>query len=258
VAQTLIPTKRRGVDTEEEEKTEDEEWQRAYAELNTEDDGWRQTYAGIHGGPTFARTAGSAGNPFSPAPEGFVLNRGPNAIPFRITTMNGREIEAKYIQLYMTNDPYAQGKMTRDGAVHVGRVYAKADLDCSKKPNYGEKLRYFREEYTIREEIDDAIARLRDRSLEAEVHRFRATERRIQTCNDEIQRLEDRMFDLTMMRSGCVRRLELANAIERIEGELGPDIQPTTPWTASRDIDHVDSQTLAAVEQWAAERGRSS
>jgi hypothetical protein len=66
------------------------------------------------------------------------------------------------------------------------------------------------------------------------------------------------MFDLTMMRSGCVRRLELANAIERIEGEMGPDIQLTTPWTASRDEDHVDPQTLAAAERWAVERGRSS
>jgi hypothetical protein len=47
-------------------------------------------------------------------PEEFWLNVPPRYIPFKIL-YNGREVEAKYVTIHMTNDPYALG-MTAPGA----------------------------------------------------------------------------------------------------------------------------------------------
>jgi hypothetical protein len=41
-------------------------------------------------------------------PEEFWLNIPPCYIPFKIM-YNGREVEAKYVTIHMTNDPYAPG-----------------------------------------------------------------------------------------------------------------------------------------------------
>jgi hypothetical protein len=47
-------------------------------------------------------------------PEEFWLNVPPRYIPFKIL-YNGREVEARYVTIHMTNDPYALG-MTAPGA----------------------------------------------------------------------------------------------------------------------------------------------
>ena len=53
----------------------------------------------------------------SPTPPGFILNVHPNYIPFKLVdNKTGRQIPAKYIQLFLNNnDPYAYGKMTSTG-----------------------------------------------------------------------------------------------------------------------------------------------
>jgi hypothetical protein len=83
----------------------------------------RPTRQGVRGGQATRRGRGARPSttrlPPNPQPtprilEEFWLNIPPRYIPFKIL-YNRREVEAKYVTIHMTNDPYALG-MTAPGA----------------------------------------------------------------------------------------------------------------------------------------------
>ena len=117
---------------------------------------------------TKARTA-------SPTPPGFVLNVHPNYILFKLVDdKTGRQIPAKYVQLFLNNDdPYAYGKMSSKGPTFIAKIQAALDTDTWEKPEYKvEDTQYFDAKYHNRVEVDAAVSRLCDLSLQAEVRRY--------------------------------------------------------------------------------------
>jgi hypothetical protein len=86
------------------------------------------------------------------------------------------------------------------------------------------------------ERVDEAIGELGDRSLRAEVNRYRRLERKCKSFQESIHRLEDQMFTTDVERCMCVSRLELARAMVRIQSAMQDNRQAfrLSPWSLER------------------------
>jgi hypothetical protein len=185
--------------------------------------------------------------PVSPTPPGLDLNQGHHYVPFRVPTTNGRGVtNAKYIRVRMGVNPTVNGCMYRGGVVHSGEVHAATEHDCGDTPDYTHKqLRHFHSNYSHRHEVDDALKRIGDKSLLAEVSRFRGTMDVMERLNKEIREREEEMYSSGNDNRKCVCRLERAHTLIRVfeEEEIANGLQVITPWV---------------VERRREERGRSS
>jgi hypothetical protein len=81
--------------------------------------------------------------------------------------------------------------------------------------------------------VDEAIGDLGDRSLRAEVNRYRRLERKRKAFQESIRRIEDQMFTTDVERRMCVSRLEVARAMVRIQGAMQDNRQAfrLSPWS---------------------------
>jgi hypothetical protein len=86
------------------------------------------------------------------------------------------------------------------------------------------------------ERVDEAIGELGDRSLRAEVNRYRRLERKRKSFQESIRRLEDQMFTTDVERRMCISRLELARAMVRIQSAMQDNRQAfrLSPWLLER------------------------
>jgi hypothetical protein len=84
--------------------------------------------------------------------------------------------------------------------------------------------------------VDEALGELGDRSLRAEVTRYRRLEQKHKSFQESICRLEDQMFTTDVERRMCVSRLELARAMVRIQGAMQDNRQTfrLSPWSLER------------------------
>ena len=181
----------------------------------------------------------------SPTPPGFVLNVHPNYIPFKLVDdKTGRHIPAKYVQLFLNNDdPYAYGKMSATGPTFIAKIQAAPDTDNWEKPSYAaEDTQYFDAKYHDRAEVDAAVSRLCDPSLQAEVRRYRAARYQHRMIARKIDRLEGELFATGMRKCASLRRLMAANAKARIEAKRDEEgfVRVALPWEHVRNTLHVD------------------
>jgi uncharacterized lipoprotein len=86
--------------------------------------------------------------------------------------------------------------------------------------------------------VDEALGEIGDRSLRAEVNRYRRLERKHKSFQESIRRLEDQMFTTDVERHMCVSRLEAARAVVRIQGAM------------------QDNRQAFRLSLWSLERGR--
>jgi hypothetical protein len=86
------------------------------------------------------------------------------------------------------------------------------------------------------ERMDEALREIGDRSLIAEVNRFRRLEKKHCSFQESITRLEDQLFTTDVERWMCVSRLESARAMVRIQGEMSRNTQAfrLSPWSVER------------------------
>ena len=181
----------------------------------------------------------------SPTPPGFVLNVHPNYIPFKLVDdKTGRQIPAKYVQLFLNNDdPYAYGKMSSTGPTFIAKIQAAPDTDTWEKPSYAaEDTQYFDAKYHDQAEVDAAVSRLCDPSLQAEVRRYRAARYNHRMIARKIDRLEGELFATGMKKCASLRRLMAANAKARIEAKRDEEgfVRVALPWEHVRNTLHVD------------------
>jgi hypothetical protein len=71
--------------------------------------------------------------------------------------------------------------------------------------------------------VDEAIAHVGDRSLTAEVMRWRGLQKRMKAAQESIRQVEDRLFAMAVDQQACHTRLEEAWAVNRIEEEMRQD-----------------------------------
>jgi hypothetical protein len=88
-------------------------------------------------------------------PEEFWLNVPPRYIPFKIL-YNGHEVEAKYVTIHMTNDPYALG-MTAPGAPIYRRPAHAAPRIMPEEvtPATAQGMRILHHDYRGKDWVDD-------------------------------------------------------------------------------------------------------
>jgi hypothetical protein len=170
----------------------------------------------------------------SPTPDGFVRNRGQNYVPLRIPTTNGRGVApAKWVKVCMGVNPTAWGCMYKGGVVYQGDVHAAPDRDCGPTPDYNnEQLLRLHSDYRLRHKVDEALEQIGDKSLSAEVTRFRGTMDGIQRIQKEIQDKEDELYCLANTNCKLVGRLAEAHALVRITKEemISNGLMIITPW----------------------------
>jgi hypothetical protein len=142
-------------------------------------------------------------------------------VPFLITAEDGRQWPARWVQLTLADDPYMVGFRANDDHLYGGPIHAAPDFDISEKPTYSqEDLIVFKPGFEGAARIDAALNRIHDMALKAEVHRYRAMCHTMGTLHIEIKKLEQRLFEAGLKQKASVRRLELANAMGRIEDEI--------------------------------------
>jgi hypothetical protein len=175
----------------------------------------------------------------SPVPAGFEHNRGPAFIPFRIRNEHGGETPARYIRAHLdAPNPFVEGRLSLNGPTYHSEIHAASvvDVDVPPPPITADILRLLDTDYMGLDRVDEALGELGDRSLRAEVNRYRRLERKRKSFQESIRRLEDQMFTTDVERRMCVSRLESARAMVRIQGAMQDNRQAfrLSPWSLER------------------------
>ena len=135
----------------------------------------------------------------------------------------------------MANDPYILGTMGAGMPIYRGPAHAAPRLTVQEAHDRGfQNIRLMRADYAGKDWVDDALVRLRDDGLRAEVHRFRRINEEVKRKEEEVRRLEDRLGDLQLEAVACTQRLLRAEAIERVKDQRGEPVQLISPWTFER------------------------
>jgi hypothetical protein len=175
----------------------------------------------------------------SPTPNGFIRNQGLNYVPFHIPTTDRRGVAlAKYVMVHMGVNPTVAGCMNKGGVVYQGDIHAAPSHDHSDRvPDYThEQLRHFRSDYARRDEVDEALEHIGDKSLLAEVSCFHGTMDAMKRLQDEIKEREDELYCRGNDNRKCVHHLEQARALGRVfeEEEITNGLWVITPWALER------------------------
>jgi hypothetical protein len=180
----------------------------------------------------------SARRPASPTPPGFEHNRGPAFIPFRIRTDTGGETRRVTSGPISTlPNPFVEGRLSINGPPIIVRFTPRpSSTRRAPPPIPAELLRLLDTDYMGHDNVDEAIGEIGDRSLRAEVNRYRKLERKRKSFQESIRRLEDQMFTTDVERRMCISRLEAARAMVRIQAEMQSNRQAfrLSPWSLER------------------------
>ena len=177
-------------------------------------------------------------NAVSPPPSGFDCNVGHNYVPFKIPTLSGHGVAmAKWVRIRMGTNPTVEGCMQKGGPVYLGDVHAAPDFDHGDAPDYShEQHCHLLSNYSRHHEVDDALKHIGDKSLIAEVARFRGTMNALERLQQEIRDRKDQLYCISNDNRKCVRRLEWAHALQRVfeEEETANGLRLVTPWVVER------------------------
>ena len=154
----------------------------------------------------------------TPPPLGFNFNRGANFVPCVITNNEGRGVPVRYTRVIMGPDPHVIGIIPGDRSQYGGPLYAIPDHGQEERPWYAhDDLWCFKYGADERVRFDNALDHIHDLSLIAEVARFRKASRLSHMYQEEIHKIEERMWEAGQLQDASARRLEGANTLDRIE-----------------------------------------
>ena len=142
-------------------------------------------------------------------------------MPFVITNSSGRSIPARFTRVVMGVDPHVIGMVPGDNNQYSGPLHAAPDHDLGERPRYApDDLWQFKNGADNAARVDLALDFLHDLSLTAEVTCFCETSRLFAQYQEDIRKIEVRMWEAGQMKDSSARRLEGANALHRIEEAL--------------------------------------
>jgi hypothetical protein len=142
----------------------------------------------------------------------------------------------RYIHAHLdAPNPFVEGRITLNGPTYHSEIHAAAihDLDVPPPPITADILWLLDTDYMGHDRVDEALGEIGDRSLRAEVNRYRRLERKRQSFQESIRRLEDQMFTTDVERRMCISRLEAARAMVHIQAEMQDNRQAfcLSPWS---------------------------
>ena len=153
-------------------------------------------------------------------PPGFMRNNGDHYVSFPITSPDGVTKQVEYVQVVMHPNPFVIGLRDDSEKVYTTPLYTAPIFHYDGKPVYkAQELEFLKMEAEGREQTDRMIRRLNDPSLTAEVHRFRIMTQEITRLEEAIAEGEDRWGELAAMQCRTIRRLEMADALNRIKDQ---------------------------------------
>ena len=121
----------------------------------------------------------------------------------------------------MGPDPHVIGIIPGDRSQYGGPLYALPDHALGERPQYAhDNLWQFKIGSDEKARFDNALEYIHDLSLTAEVMRFREASRLFFTYQEEIRKIEERMWEVGQLKDASAHRLEGANALSRIESAL--------------------------------------
>ena len=152
-----------------------------------------------------------------PPPLRFDRNRGADYIPCLITLPGGRQALADYVRVIMEMDPQVVGRMEGDDQDYAGPLHATPDFTVDRPHYLADNLHRFRSNTDKTALFDAALEYINDRTLSTEVYRYRQASSLIAILRRDINRIQQRMWEVGALLEGSSRRLEAANALDRIE-----------------------------------------
>src|SRR6266702_4035958 len=152
-------------------------------------------------------------------PLGFNTNNGVHYIDYPIRLPHETTVQqAHYTQAIMAPNPLVVVLRTDTNKVFSKPLYAMPVYRFESKPVYPvASLDYLKADAQGREMTDRLIDRMHDISLKAEVHRFRVITTELDRMEQVLVENEDTWGQLAAAKLGAIQRLEMADAIERID-----------------------------------------
>jgi hypothetical protein len=187
--------------------------------------------------PMHPRATAPDGSRSSAIPADFWENVPPRHLPFRITE-GGRDVEARYVTIYMEDDPIALGFARPGGPIYYRQAQAAPRItDQEANSGWGYTLNdlfALHPDYLGRAWVDNALVRTKDDGLRAEVHRYRCLTNEQARSSREVERLQNRLHDIQLEVHACIKRLARAEAVERVEEHRGAGVRMVSPWSFER------------------------
>ena len=162
-----------------------------------------------------------SGRAETPPPLGFNFNRGAHYVPCIVTDNRGRGVPARYTRVIMGPDPHVIGIIPGDNSQYGGPLYAIPDHDQGERPQYAQDdLWCFKFSADDFDRFESPLEHIGDLSLTAEVTRYHEASRLFFQYQEEVRKVEDRMWQAGQLKDASGRRLEGANVLHRIEEAL--------------------------------------
>ena len=167
-------------------------------------------------------------------PEDFEINEGDQAIPFTITNQFGRPTPARYIQVHMTNNLYVVACLTANSPDYQGELHTMPynglePIDVLTD----EAMRMLEPDFPAAEHVSDALRRIGDRTLWAEVIRFRARHAEIDCIQVQREELQRRCYLVGLEMGFSRHRFQDARAVQCIIEDMVQD-QRINQWQQVR------------------------
>jgi hypothetical protein len=154
-------------------------------------------------------------------PPGFVHNRGDQYVPF-VTTHNNVRRQVDFVQTIFTANPLVIGIRTDTDLVFAKPLHATPEYVFGTRPIYVmEDLEVLDEGHAQHAMIDREIAELHDVTVRAEVVRYRSLAADLVYLEGRLMELERQWGEMSSKKLGCIRRLEMANVLARLETQRG-------------------------------------
>ena len=150
-------------------------------------------------------------------PEDFEINEGDQAIPFTITDRFGRPTPARYIRVNMTSNPYVVARLTANGPDYRGELHATPYNGPEEvEPLTDEAMWMLEPDFPAAEHVSNALRHMSDRTLWAEVIRYRAKVAEIDKIRVQREELQRRCYMVGLEMGLSRQRLQDARAVQRI------------------------------------------
>ena len=137
---------------------------------------------------------------------------------------------AKYVSIFMTNNPYALGKLESNGPTYTGKIHALPQHDYPEKSLHVKDLQELLPSWHKYHDVNDTPVHLHDRSLQAEVHCYQYLMGRLAQLDAWMATIKGEMSTLIPEKHECADWLMKAQAVRCVRKQVGQHIRRASPW----------------------------
>ena len=157
-------------------------------------------------------------------PEDFEINEGDQAIPFTITDRFGRPTPARYIRVHMTSNPYVIARLTANGPDYRGELHTTPYNGAEEiEPLTNEVMRMLEPDFLAAKHVSNALRRMNNRTLWAEVIRYHAKVSEIDKIRMQREDLQRWCYMVGLEMGLSRQRLQEARAVQHIIEDMVQD-----------------------------------